>query len=55
MASSVVSHCSPMCALAKDAACDCAITGSDPYLPVPTMRRDAKVRPAMTKRVSCIR
>ena len=37
MASSMVSHCSRMCAPAKDAACACAINGSDPYLPVPTI------------------
>src|SRR5688572_9150050 len=37
---------------APDAACAWAITGNDGYFPVPTMRRDSKVRPAMTKGVS---
>src|SRR5689334_20637909 len=33
---------------APEAACAWAITAWDGYLPVPTMRREAKVRPAMT-------
>src|SRR4051812_6088804 len=33
---------------APEAACAWAITACDEYLPVPTMRREAKVRPAMT-------
>src|SRR5688572_32876152 len=35
-----------------DAAWACAITACDGYLPVPTIRRDVKRRPAMTKAVS---
>src|SRR5882672_3219854 len=37
---------------APDAACACAITACDEYLPVPTMSRDVKVRPAMVNGVS---
>src|SRR5688572_14342548 len=37
-----------------DAACTCAITACDGYLPVPTNSRDANVRPAMTRGVSRI-
>src|SRR4051812_9534638 len=33
---------------APEAACAWAITAWDEYLPVPTMRREANVRPAMT-------
>src|SRR5262245_53566243 len=32
---------------APEAACACAMTGCDEYLPVPTMSRDLNVRPAM--------
>src|SRR2546423_10336298 len=39
---------------APDAACACAITACDEYLPVPTMSREEKVRPAMVKGVSVI-
>src|SRR5688572_20057225 len=39
---------------APDAACACAITAWEGYLPVPTMSRDRNVRPAMTKGVSVI-
>src|SRR5881392_878814 len=34
---------------APDAACACVMTACDEYLPVPTMSRDTKVRPAMVK------
>src|SRR6187200_2083926 len=37
---------------APDAACACAITACDGYLPVPTMRRDLKVRPAIVNGMS---
>src|SRR4030095_10702634 len=37
---------------APEAACACAITACDEYLPVPTMRRDLNVRPALTKGAS---
>src|SRR5688500_6279364 len=37
---------------APEAACACAITACEVYLPVPTIRRDANVRPAMTNGVS---
>ena len=37
---------------APDAACACAITACDGYLPLPTINRDLNVRPAMTKRCS---
>ena len=37
---------------APDAACACAMTACDGYLPVPTISRDVNVRPAMTKGVS---
>src|SRR5688500_10897566 len=39
---------------APDAACACAITACEGYLPVPTISRDRNVRPAMTKGVSVI-
>src|SRR5947207_287056 len=34
---------------APEASCACTITALEGYLPVPTMRRDVKVRPARTK------
>src|SRR4051812_11122966 len=34
---------------APEASCACTITAGDEYFPVPTMSRDAKVLPAMTK------
>src|SRR5688572_5042021 len=37
---------------APDAACACAMTLFDGYLPVPTIKRERKVRPAMTNGVS---
>src|SRR5687767_15010435 len=37
---------------APEAACAWAITACEGYLPVPTMSREVKVRPAMTKGVS---
>src|SRR4030095_958973 len=37
---------------APDASKACAITANDEYLPVPTIKRDLKVRPAMTNGVS---
>src|SRR5689334_10641307 len=37
---------------APEASCACAMIGCDEYLPVPTIRREANVRPAMTKGVS---
>src|SRR5688500_11507106 len=37
---------------APEAACACAITGCEGYLPVPTISREANVRPAMTNGVS---
>ena len=37
---------------APEAACACAITACEEYLPVPTMSREANVRPAITKGVS---
>ena len=40
---------------APEAACACAITACDEYLPVPTISRDAKVRPAITKGESVTR
>src|SRR5688572_2423553 len=37
---------------APEAACAWAMTGCDGYLPVPAIRRDANVRPAITRGVS---
>jgi len=37
---------------APDAACACAITACDGYLPVPTIRRDLNVRPAIVNGMS---
>src|SRR5262245_14566017 len=37
---------------APDASCACAITANDEYLPVPTINRDLKVRPAITNGAS---
>src|SRR5687768_16147567 len=39
---------------APDAACACAMTACEGYLPVPTMSRDLNVRPAITNGVSII-
>ncbi len=34
---------------APEASCACTMTAFDEYFPVPTIKRDAKVRPAMMK------
>ncbi len=37
---------------APEASCACAMTACEGYFPVPTMRREVNVRPAMTNGVS---
>src|SRR5688572_26627790 len=37
---------------APDAACACAITGCEEYLPLPMIRRERNARPAIVKAVS---